>query len=75
MSNQIRVQKLMPSMLREASSVCETKQNGSGGDARFFRESPKLTYAPRDFGVRFPNPQETPLSWSEVVHGMMRGLL
>jgi hypothetical protein len=62
MPNEIRVQKLLHSMLREAGSFCETKQDGSGGNARFFSESPKLTYSPRDFRVRFPNPQKNSIN-------------
>jgi hypothetical protein len=68
MPNQIRVQQLMPRVLCQASDLSETEQVQARRDARFFRESPKLTYTPSDFGIRAPAFGETPLSWAEVIH-------
>lgn len=62
-----RVPLPMPAVLRGAGGEREAAARAARGDAGSYRTDTRRTWPGRDFGVRAPYPDETPLSWSEAL--------
>ena len=65
----------MRSVLHTLGSVSETSEELSGSDAGVCQSLPWRTDAGRDLRLRPVDPYETPLSDSEIAHGIRHGLI
>ncbi len=65
----------MRGLLLQAGAQCLPEQAARGRDARRDRALLGQSWPGQGAGVRGPGIDETPLSWAEVQHGRVRGLL
>jgi hypothetical protein len=65
----------VPGVLRPAGGVGAPFTLPAGNDAGGDSPVSGRAWPGRDFGIRAPDPEETPLSWSEVHFAHERGLL
>ena len=71
-----RIPDAVPWLQGPAGGVSASFAAPAGGDAgRVCQTSGQHAWPGRDFGIRAPYPSETPLSWGEVHHAVMHGLI
>lgn len=65
----------LPAVLRPAGAERTPEQGAGQCDACRHSALPRQSWPGSDLGVRAPYPGETPLSWSEVLHAQVNGVL